>query len=1081
MTERRVAILQTKVDQIQQKINQLEDQKLKLRIPERLSLRDFNRIQANQKRIDEYIYKLKSLKQQQAELNVIVRGRLIPITVDTPIPRNFTEAEIDEALRDIFTTPELTNYITKLEDNQLFNNLTQPQIEEIKTQYINEAFPTEAKLSIVRNSPTDIRIYVNKLPALTEADFARLGIDQDAFDFVILTSDDEKKERETLYPNGSPKHPNGKPKYPKNSTKFWEYAGGHPTNNFTNYKAAQFYTWLMNRLYKDIPAYIQLYPRGSNPYPYMLFDGESNCVLEIIKNKLNKLKPNKNIKQALKYIAKLDLSKTGFTPEHAKVLYEKYYVPLKIYNNYKEWESFPPRRGDLGTIEIFAHDDHATVYEPLKPIKNTVIMREILPSDLPHTKVKLFVENINDIQYTETKHHIDENGVDYDCEGSECTNCNDLFNFTHIEPHLLLKGYHIGDTLYKKYQPYNDDQTPDLRPEYATCMNQLSYEHKKFINKYNLRPPTGIYYDMLTNEHYLSKQLFQPFTAGVSYHNSDIVKAFRSYKHNKYYPKYKLPVGNYNLVKITNLTTSEIVDLPGWSTVSNVQITDPLVEKIQWIQSDCLYPHVVLRYILDNKCATFDIYSTVMASSEDIDLGFSSGTDLETKLRNNSRVGKLIQQPKSTYTYISKSADEISQIIHQAMSGDDYIGHTPYGDKLVQITTKTNTKTGLPNLHSYITAYTQITLIDAMRKVPLDTIIGYNTDGFFTTTKPKITYTEQLHGFKYSCEPIKWSASYEHDQHVQAPPHEPIPFELQSNKTNHTFTNGPAGCGKSRGFTTNPYYGSFITAPTHVLCADLKSKVSNVDVSTIQKYIASWQHTNRVYENLVVDEATMLSKEVVQVLNNHAFAHRYNIHWIGDLDNQGNHQILPSNYGIEGITATPLQLSDFDHCHKYTIVAENRRQSTSDCVILDSMRGKTYQEQLAIISRCVKTVSIAECIADFDQDSWGLSGLNDRCAVFNKKIEVTAEQNIVKVCKKTTTNIKGSRITVDKSIQPHLRTKVGEHNKLYEYAFFTTVDAAQGATHSGKLFIDVRGMDRQNLLYTAVTRCTKLSNVRLVI
>lgn len=901
---------------------------------------------------------------------------------------------------------------------------------------------------------------------------------------------------------------------------------------------------VLNQYWKIVKSYntaipdFYVFPKNT-PYNYKdyhLRDAiEGNCVLNEVEAAIDKMKlSDTRITLRNKLIAlKLRVEREGgaFTKEHMKEI-QKMGIPMTIYHNGGIWhEAKPTTKAKIGEIKLFAHNGHATRHVPLGPVKSVNYINRkgwngsedwsITNDDLPDQQTKIYCSSvavsveINPLNICDCNNHmydILETGI-YDATPFDeipFVKCNCKKDHPPVlKSDLNITAYQTGTVLNKCYRPpaqYEND------PEYFYCTNELSFQYKLWVKKNNLVPFTGIHYDIAkAADHHLTSRQFKPIDPEQLFHSADMNKAYRSFPKSRYYNKYGLPVSNPNLVKFDQSVykfdkpVEKIVKLTGWSCISNIRCVHTSIDEnsTHWIQEGGWYWHASLQYILDLKLALFDIDATTTVKSKHIEFPFKSGTTLEDKKFNNQFIGKLIQRQSNREIYTARDENELGAIVATAQLRPDYIAHVSYTNNIVEIefAVDANRKSGLHHIHSAILSYVQIEMIDAMIRAGQDTIVAYNTDGFYTTVKADLPYTDELFGFKYAHQRIKGSFRDEADKHIILPLPEHIPSVGAS--TTHTLTYGPAGSGKSRQVITNTYHDAIFLFPTHTLTADGELKAKNAKLPlpcmTVQKYYFENKknplNKQKKYSNVYIDEVTMISKQFFNKIMQHAEINGYNVHFIGDIDENGLHQLPPVS--TKDLVATPLKWSDFNGFHRERIVGDIRRQSAEDCVILDSLRGLDYDEQLVILKQHVQSITQQQAVDLFDANSIILTGTNKRGAELNSLIyKKNMPQIRVRTTKKYNGMVKGQMTTVERTkfvchdledtientrqaIYLRRESNIAASFPL-EMMFAGTTDAVQGCTHDGKIFIDVSTMDRENLLYTAATRCKKLSDVFLI-
>ena len=634
--------------------------------------------------------------------------------------------------------------------------------------------------------------------------------------------------------------------------------------------------------------YIQFFKQNSSPRPFELFDAiDSNCVIDIIQNyfdlklkiakipKIKEIEKNITILKGIKQDI-LDENK-GFLLKHAELVYSKLSLKLRIHHNGGIWyEKISKKHCPI--IPIFAHDNHATAFVPITKIKNAVYIEEtsvIVKDGLKvdtHKPTAVFGSVVSIMETT-------------------------LSTGVLSKINLKIKGYHQGDTVYKSFRPPSPD---DTNSEYYPCMTNLSYLSKKWKLDNNIRPPSEPYFSMIKSaSHFISSLQFEEID-NYSHYHADINKAYPSFKTNKYYEQFKLPLGYYNFGIVDDIAIN-IVSKTGWSVIDNVNFIHPLLEKMNYIQNGAIYTNLRLFHILTNNLATFTITSTITSVGEDIAMPFlTEVTNKSDKRFNNSFVGNLIARNKTTDCYYqSSNKSELEQINYDASKEADYLSCHYYNNETLSITKKNKSKKQLYNIHTYIIDYAQTLLIQKMCENYHCGIIAYNTDGFFTHIMTDIPHSE-VHGeFKQEYKQINFISTF--DAKVHTAPVLPEFIPTISNKANNSLTIGAPGTGKSKQIFLNPFQSSNLCCPTHKLKNThkpnmLKSPIVR-KIMTYHKYFqvvkCSYDRKVEILENIYIDECTMINSDVLNHISEFAEKYRINLHFVGDIDENGIHQLPP--------------------------------------------------------------------------------------------------------------------------------------------------------------------------------------------
>ena len=1003
------------------------------------------------------------------------------------------DAEFEEWLsQPVQPLPELSgmNYIAPQQQ-------AQPQPTNRVITYITKSLKEQKKGEALIHSPSDVLTWRVNIPYINERSD---GIDQapTTYDFVNTIGNDtsysyaimvEYSHNINTIPLENVVEVSKTGRYVYNTPNNTHVVINTPVmydfpdNTYSPEKAQQFMRVLLGQYPEERAYYIKLYVDEAYPQPFELFTAiDGNCVMNVIADYIAKnptyMKKKGKVVDPQPLFNDILASITpehGFTITHAKQVYSKLELNLVIHHNGGIWYDAANTRRHK-TITIFAHDKHATVYRPvIKPVNVVYVPEEQYGLTIQDHAPTVVYGSVS-LQH------------DYD-------------NLDYKRVYFNIKAYQQGDTVYKSFRPPAPD---DTNAEYYLSNSMLSYAYKKWKKTHNLRAPSDPYYEVIrSSEHLLGTQCFLKNT-GKELYLCDINKAYPSFQTHALYTRFKLPLGYYNMGVLKDMTTLEVVSLTGWSRVSNITLNHQLLTDIAYLQEGCVYTHVRLYHILVSNLASFTIDMTIVSQPEHIEMPFLTDTILtDTEKRfNNAFIGNMIASNKENKKYYtSEDPRELEQIVYDAKKDENTLYATRISEKVVEVSSKITEKKGLYNVHSYIIDYAQTIMIDGMVSQYDKDIVAFHTDGFFTEKEPTIVSSRVWGAFKVERKRINFESKDTAPVHRQVP----IPTYLpEITPYSRTLTIGPPGSGKSRQVFTNGLYSSILTCPTHNLKNTHKdnmktSTLPDRRLETYHKYFqlgCAYERDAIIYENIYIDECSMISKEVLAQLHEFATKHRLNIHMIGDIDEDGIHQLPPVS--TPTCKATPLEWSDFVS-YNITRATGQRRQNEDDCLFLDSLRTLPYYQVLELVKKRVKTCSLSDVATLYTEDTLGVVSLHARAKVLNDivyKRDVRDDVPTIRL-RSTVNRKKGGEVCVAtgelliiprKDVQLSRvfmdrtsATQSAPPGTMYELGYFNTCDAVQGMTHRGRLIIDTVGAHRENLLYTALTRATDLDNVYLIV
>lgn len=750
--------------------------------------------------------------------------------------------------------------------------------------------------------------------------------------------------------------------------------------------------------------------------------------------------------------------------------------PIEVFNEKSKFKS----------VNLFIQNNHVSKYTPI--LKPTNV------SYVSYSELNTLYSQIHGLKLVHTRQcgYTHEEGIIYDIDA-----------FQH------------KDTIYKIFRPNEDDN-----PIYYNCMDQMSYIYKKWKITNNLQPPLNEFHDIWkASTHFITNRRFATIENQM-YHQYDMNKAYPSFKSSPYYNQFQLPIGYFNAFNVDTNDTLSIISKTGTSFIVNLQYNNDFIKDNQFIQDKNWYPNPLLYYMMINKYATFDITQTLVAEKGDIDFPFKpfNSTNPSDKAFNVNFIGRLIAGNKDTVTRTYLSDTEVDHQIlcyyfEKQKNDKTILSYSPlqlspmrpykYAIDVTMPKTSTNQ---LYHLASYIYAYQQITFIEAMVKAVEHThIVHYNVDGFSTISPiPDFTTSSEPHQFKYEYKMIKGCFKTEPTIHTSCQefsfPYLSV-YEGRLNK--YTFTIGPAGSQKTKTFFENPMISCALTTPTHLLKHNhinwLLSINNEMPVYTAHKAFGIGTDYSQIkvpiYNTYIVDETTMFDKVIISKILDFANKHKCNIYFVGDYEPiYGSQQLCPSvgeeidDYFISQNLIT---------IYRQPLTKQRRQISIEDQEFCDKLRYKTFSEQLELIksNNKIQFITQKEMLDRFtiseDEHDIGISCLNETCFLYNKSLYEKCDYMQVKVLKNKAPLVKGQIIYKPKAEFDmkdvcfiRKSDEIAKASKKYTYymAYFATCHAVQGITHKGKIYIDLKkGESMKNSLYTAITRCTDLCNIFIIV
>lgn len=807
-----------------------------------------------------------------------------------------------------------------------------------------------------------------------------------------------------------------------------------------------------------------------------------NCVLQAIRD-AQKTKPTKAGALTLEDKVNLWVKKTGFNPEtdaftkdHVESMYNqsaKNAIKIVVHCMFGIWyqpkKSIDLQKENKPTIHIYGHDGHATLFKPTGIPQKQVVLP---PGSREDCLLDICKKHHQAIEYL--------GGYKQTREGCE----------------FITKGAIIGDTIYKLYnipdEKYKDD------PRFFYCLSDIAYLFKKWKieNKYTKLPPT--YFEIFKQaDVHVCRQRLQPFDVNLPMYDNDMHMAFASYETSPLYPMFKIVTGFCSLFNVVDNEPMEYLSKPGASRVTKILYIHPLLEKIQHIKIGEFRNNIILygfvtRGYLKIEC---DL-SCICVKPVDLSIPHK-----DNKPFRNMFIGNLIagasDNGKIFRHYYVKDEMEREQIIHNASMDKSVISATvDVSSEWITLEFQTKKEpVQLHQIHSCMLAYQQLEFITKMIETENngELVVCYNTDGFFTRNRvfPDID-NKDLNPGQFRNKGFEIPKSCYTDQGVHSV-NVTVDIDFDRVPRFNTYKDilspkiyiyGEAGCGKSYTFIEKePLYNSHIGVPTNILKVDLQKKCK-YKVTTIHRAIPQEMNPRAnqkqvIFNQLIIDEATMVNKCDFKSILEHCNKHELILIMIGDLD-----PITKEIYQRGPAMSKPISKfpEDFIFIKKESHI---KRQSQEDFDKICELRYMEPEEHINYLKQFCKVV---ESLPKFDHNK-PYSGISSRHMYINE-LNIMANKNSVNpkkiwakyVGKSDDWKTKGElKLCKARNVWSDRKSATEKVPKkfIWENAYFRTADAVQGQSIDNQIIIDLRGVNSRGYIYTAVSRCRRLSDVIL--
>ena len=404
------------------------------------------------------------------------------------------------------------------------------------------------------------------------------------------------------------------------------------------------------------------------------------------------------------------------------------------------------------------------------------------------------------------------------------------------------------------------------------------------------------------------------------------------------------------------------------------------------------------------------------------------------------------------------------------------------------------------HLASYLIGYCACQTLNQLLNMDIDKVVRVCVDGIYTNEADvKLTGS-----FRFK-EAQKFGniAGGKYVSNVQTPiPEEqrftwPDTASLFPHRVSLAY--GPGGFGKSHYFKhNNPgAVETLFVNPSHELCAASPETPSVTHQKLLTNEVGKdgrpkWKEITKKHTELVFDEASMLTKKEYLKLVKRFPDHK--LIFCGDLGFQ-----LPP-VSKDGEPVEELDEDDFEHTYEFKKDYRSKDRETREFkkimreLIREGRGMLDIYEHLHKLTSVKKPVKLSEwreaelkklkfekanddvesVIRSFIGDDFGyqvedmiICSQHDYCAEYTEYFKDKPKYKVTE----NTPKFQNGNILFEK---PNLPAN------CYEFRHGYTVHGSQGKTLSRRLFIDVRKMKSRRMLYTALSRVNKLSQIVLI-
>lgn len=652
----------------------------------------------------------------------------------------------------------------------------------------------------------------------------------------------------------------------------------------------------------------------------------------------------------------------------------------------------------------------------------------------------------------------------------------------------------INDTVYKNKENILLPEESAENIELFT-FSVIGRGFRQIVDKYNLRK---------TEDDLLGKFITIADKPAIWYnldykktpksiYSFDQTRAFSKYKLSPYYKKYQFPLYPSHLYTVIDNNTTRILDLTGFSQVNNVKIFSPFLQKIKYLQNYSVYTNLRLKYLLDNKLASFTIIATAFnPKNQDIDFNITEIDDVaipidDLKRVQNSILGRLIPNGKTTKTVLTNNIDEYNHLRSNILANKGIIKFSDFDKELQKyfITyhpKETEVKNKYSHLHAYIMDYQQTRLIpfiignekseltEKNKRIQSDNILEVRTDAVIL--RKVYTKPNKIGGFKKPTEIVEKSDkifTYVHHimNNLELYPFPNFYKGFDFIKHNRFYIEGIAGTGKTTTLTKyNKFYKSILLQPTNDLVAE-----SSFNSQTYHKFFGVNQEENtqkriifnntNKYKNIILDECSMIDKKtfkfILSVIPDDI--NLYCISGLKQLKPVRGLSIRPNTLkkGWLKITLTQIyRTTNLDYINRQKLLIEQTTASAKLKLFMDRKIENNKLEELFKI----------------EELDYILANTNEIKDEYNKRMLRKYPNRFIVKYKYTSANtIKNKRIIINKE---------DFNDKIHEIAFATTTHSVQGKSIKQNIFIDYQKIFELELLNVSLSRNEKIENLYLL-
>lgn len=544
----------------------------------------------------------------------------------------------------------------------------------------------------------------------------------------------------------------------------------------------------------------------------------------------------------------------------------------------------------------------------------------------------------------------------------------------------------------------------------------------------------------------------------------DMEKAYIQYKKSKYYNGFLGKITDFRrtneLMKINN------VYVAGLYRIENIffKNCDPsfkkIIKKLNCYKNGSVYTTPELLFLQDNNVKFKIVEGCWGINNIDIDLPKEFNELSPDNIKIYAKyTGQCDSHNLTSRFWMNGNKEMFENIKSYTENNISFIGNKA----CIEYKKEHNFHFG--HFTSYITAYQRLNVFEQLLTIPYDNIIRLCVDGIYYTGEVELKNSFR-HKYEFHLGNIagnSYISGLTETYKLTSSNERPL-YNIELHK-------GQGGTGKTHyNLTDKGNVKMLYIAPSWKLATNKKEEYkinSSVLARLTSKDPEMWRDYNKYYNVLIFDEVSQYSKEDVDIIINRYSNHK--LIFCGDI-----------NYQLPCVLGTPLTTDIFKNQIEYTI---------SHRFTDDKLKNLTLKIREDIDNK-VYTRSLNEKILNYFKDNLKENiitkeELNNLYNIDDMILSST-HKNKDEFTELFKDKFEKEKFYITKNKNGYYNGSIIIDNKDFDkvdceirHAF--TIHCIQGETAKNKLFIDMRRINNNQLIYTAISRARKLEQIYLII